>query len=481
MVRVSEPGTGLTSVSSGHGLGFFKSSHNLIEKGLEYIGRTYEPFALQVGPETLYIVTAPKDVAEVFKKADVLGWDGHLNQIFLNFGMNPKSLEQAWLKPNQVNARYLQVNPQQLSLIRLVERIYAQQLLPGAHMDEIRASFGIALQAAFRSHNLEISRIKPVNGSRIFSLRTLCQYTLLEAGIYSFFGASVMQMDKNIIPNLLAFTENAWMLFYGLPSSLASAVLNPQNRVLKTFQRFADLPEVLRRDQSWSIQQVLVAQECVGMDLRSKACMLAMILWAANSNVNNASFWVLARILFDEQLREAVKREVDVAWQSESLDVKFLCANSPVLDGTFHECLRLSAGAMMGRKVLKTTRIGDKVLKAGGTVLIPSRQLHSNANVWGSDLHQFSETRFTRNGTLARHSSYRPFGGGVSLCPGRKLAREQVFTIVAILIHRFNVRMSQDKKQEFPRLNVSTPALGVTGPAKDMDIHVELFHSEKSA
>ncbi|KAL8864053.1 MAG: hypothetical protein Q9198_010128, partial [Flavoplaca austrocitrina] len=87
----------------------------------------------------------------------------------------------------------------------------------------------------------------------------------------------------------------------------------------------------------------------------------------ANSNVNNAAFWVLAHILFDERLREAVKEEVNTAWESEHLDVKFLCANSPMLDGTFHECLRLAAGAMMGRKVLATTRIGDKILKPGGT------------------------------------------------------------------------------------------------------------------
>lgn len=68
----------------------------------------------------------------------------------------------------------------------------------------------------------------------------------------------------------------------------------------------------------------------------------------------------------------------------------------------------------------------------------------------------------------------------MSLCPGRKLAREQVFTLVAILIHRFDVRLSHGKKQVFPQLNVSTPALGVTGPAKDMDVYVELNQAEKS-
>ncbi|KAL9012136.1 MAG: hypothetical protein Q9180_009125, partial [Flavoplaca navasiana] len=91
----------------------------------DYISRTYEPFTLWVGPEMLYIITAPKDVAEVFKKADVLDWNGHLNQIFLNFGMNPESLRQAWIKLNNADARYLAVNPQQLPLTRLVEKIYA--------------------------------------------------------------------------------------------------------------------------------------------------------------------------------------------------------------------------------------------------------------------------------------------------------------------------------------------------------------------
>lgn len=196
--------------------------------------------------------------------------------------------------------------------------------------------------------------------------------------------------------------------------------------------------------------------------------------------MNNTSFWVLAHILFDEQLRETVKLEVDAAWGSEHLDMDFLCANSPVLDITFHECLRLKAGAMMGRKVLAPTRIGSKILKPGATILIPSRQLHSNANVWGPDHQDFAETRFVKNESLLKSSSYRPFGGGVSLCPGRKIARLQVFAFVAILIHRFDAKLNQDMKQEFPRLNVSTPALGVTSPAKGMDLLVDLRKNKKS-
>ena len=246
----------------------------------DYLGRTYEPFALQVGPETLYIVTAPKDIAEVYKKADVLGWDGHLNQLFLNFGFDAESLQRAWLRPIDDNPRYRAVNPHQLSLIHLIESIYAKQLLPGSHMDELVESFIATLQEALRLPKLEICTVRGDTHSKTTSLLTLCQYALLEAGIHSFFGKAIMEIDKNIIPNMLAFTENAWMLFYGLPSFFASAVLIPQEAVLATFRQFVDLPESLRSDQSWSVRQLLVAQECVGIDLKSRACILLMILWA---------------------------------------------------------------------------------------------------------------------------------------------------------------------------------------------------------
>ena len=190
---------------------------------------------------------------------------------------------------------------------------------------------------------------------------------------------------------------------------------------------------------------------------------------------------MLAYILFDNNLYKAAREEVNGAWDGGNLDVKTLCANATVLDRTFHECLRLKAGAMMGRKVLAATRIGNKMLKTGGTVLIPSRQLHSNANVWGSDHQEFSEARFAENEDLLKHSSYRPFGGGVSLCPGRKIAKEQVLALVAILIHRFDIELDQNMLQQFPRPDVSTPALGVTGPATGMDVFVKLNPLEASA
>ena len=180
-----------------------------------------------------------------------------------------------------------------------------------------------------------------------------------------------------------------------------------------------------------------------------------------------------------------VQAEIEAAWSSDTLDVKYLCAHSPSLDAIFCEALRLNGGAMVSRKVLEPTDIGGKVLAAGNAVIIPSRQLHTNKDVWGSDVKEFDAFRFAKKKSLGRHSSFRPFGGGVTYCPGRVLAKEEVFGFVALVLHRFKIKLAQldrneNKKQTFPKLDESKPALGITGPVQGMDVIVDMYLAESS-
>ena len=248
----------------------------------DYTSRTNEPFALQIGLETIYVITSPQDVAGAFKQVDSLGWDNHLNDIFRNFGMTAESLRLSWL--NQTPADYghhKTVNPTLLPLIRLIENIYAKQLLPGVHMDQMNGSWVISLQETLCWSTMDYCVVKADGVHRkTISLKRLCHHTMLKAGMYSFFGRMFNQLDPNFMQNMLVFKENAWMLFYGLPHFFASAVLTPQRALIKTFGKFASLPESARHDQSWGVQQLLVAQEAMGIDLESKACMLLLILWA---------------------------------------------------------------------------------------------------------------------------------------------------------------------------------------------------------
>ena len=185
-------------------------------------------------------------------------------------------------------------------------------------------------------------------------------------------------------------------------------------------------------------------------------------------------------LLFNEDLLRLVRSETENAWEDGQLDKKHLCANSPILDAMFHEALRLNGGAMVARKVLQPLELGGKILQQGNTVLIPSRQLHKNENVWGHDVNEFNAFRFAKDKSLAQHSSFRPFGGGVTYCPGRVLAKEEVFGFIAILSHRFDLKLAKmavsgTSQQTFPRLDDTIPALSISGPVKGMDIHVDLW------
>lgn len=190
---------------------------------------------------------------------------------------------------------------------------------------------------------------------------------------------------------------------------------------------------------------------------------------------------MLARLLYNDDLANLVRKETEAAWkQSGCLDIKYLVANCPHLDSVFYESLRLNGGAMVSRVVLNKTTIGGKVLQPRTTILMPSRQLHTNEAVWGlGSAFDFDAQRFLNHRGLVRSPSFRPFGGGATYCPGRKLAREEVYGFVAILLHRFDMSVvcTQGKEGErppFPILDKTTPGLGITGPLKAMDVIVEM-------
>lgn len=201
----------------------------------------------------------------------------------------------------------------------------------------------------------------------------------------------------------------------------------------------------------------------------------------ANSNTVNLLFWMLAYLLFDPPLLTSVKRETEATFQGGSMDTKHLMEGCPLLESMFYEVLRLVNGALSVRKVVAATEIGGKILQPGNKVLFPFRQLHFNKEVWGEDPSRFEPERFMKNKSLASDISYRPFGGGVSKCPGRHMAKIEIMGFIALLLNRFHVGLStfpelglRGNPQTFPKLDGSKPSTGITGPVDNMDIFIEV-------
>ena len=185
-------------------------------------------------------------------------------------------------------------------------------------------------------------------------------------------------------------------------------------------------------------------------------------------------FWSLTYLLRDPTLLEQIRQEV-------SLPVAE-CGNSPsrlvaelknckLLLALYHETMRITLAAGSARRAMRTTSVGDFTISAGTEVVILGREMSRDPDNFGSDVNEFNVRRFLERPELAKHSGFRPFGGGIGLCPGRMLAQAQVLMFVALAVTRFDMEV-EDGDEIAP--DMKTPSPGVMGPDKGCDVMVKV-------
>lgn len=122
---------------------------------------------------------------------------------------------------------------------------------------------------------------------------------------------------------------------------------------------------------------------------------------------------------------------------------------------------------------------------------VPYRQLHLDPSVWGADPLLLQADRFAEHPKLQSSKSYRPFGGGNTLCPGRFLAKRGIAYAIAAILTKFEVDVDVDLTQEaigrkakrrtgamrFPGIDDTKPSPGVSLPAKGEDVFLILKKS----
>lgn len=63
-----------------------------------------------------------------------------------------------------------------------------------------------------------------------------------------------------------------------------------------------------------------------------------------------------------------------------------------------------------------------------------------------------------------------PFGGGYTYCPGRRFARNEVKTMVAFLLTRFDLHLGDSSAQ--PEFDGARAGLGIFPPKNDVNMHI---------
>lgn len=185
----------------------------------------------------------------------------------------------------------------------------------------------------------------------------------------------------------------------------------------------------------------------------------------------------MAYILVDPKLHASIRAETSPAIRQDSdttnvVDLSYLTSHCPRLEAVFNEALRLNAASISLRYVTEPTIINNQLLHPGSKVIMPYRPLHFDPQIFGPHPDRFNPDRFLNNPALAQNFSFRPWGGGSVLCPGRFLARRAVCAFVAMALHEFDISIVEG--QRFPRRDEITPNLGLMAPVKKDDLMIRV-------
>ncbi|KAI8514125.1 Cholesterol 7-alpha-monooxygenase [Branchiostoma belcheri] len=211
-----------------------------------------------------------------------------------------------------------------------------------------------------------------------------------------------------------------------------------------------------------------------------KAALNFGTMWASLSNTVPAAFWTLYHLLKDPVAMDAVRAEVKQGdyqrgWSTRSRPwaIGWSTRSRPAIN----EALRMCSASIIIRVA---TEDAELALESGSTFRIRKGDrvglfpgfLHMDPEVY-DDPETFKydrfledgaeKTTFYKNGRKLRHYLL-PFGHGVSMCPGRFFALNEIKQFITIVVCYFHMELLE---KQTPAMDQSRAGLGTLAPLKD--------------
>lgn len=202
------------------------------------------------------------------------------------------------------------------------------------------------------------------------------------------------------------------------------------------------------------------------------------VLWAALANTIPAAFWTLAHLAADAGERARVVGEVRAHAVGEAPAAPSSPHALPRLQSAISEALRLSSASITLRRAQRPTALTLDdgrawAVREGDLVCLFPWLMHHDAEIF-SEPERFRGDRFLPGATFTKGgrrlaTPLMPFGGGVSLCPGRHLANTEIRQFVFAVLARFDLEASH---AAVPPADHTRAGLGVLPPRGDFTVRL---------
>ena len=415
-------------------------------------------FTVNLAGRRMTFVTSPLDYAAVFKHKE------------LSFAT----------VANKIAHDVLDQSKQSIGVAHIDAAVHSQyaKYLSGDGLEELTRNSYVQIREWMRRD--KAAHFTGAQQYRQSGLREWITDLGFEAGVQAIFGEGLT--SPQLKSNFFAFDNAFPLLVGGAPSFVTSAGRKARSALIGLMgvreARDGEASLISARRELFNANSDLY-------DLHDVGATQSAMLWAAIANTIPAAFWTLAFLMTNPPAMAAVQKEVaEVLGAGRSLDeadaegdewTREQCARLKLTDAAILEALRLVTGSMVMRLstapttlTLHTGRTLD--IRAGDGVVIYPALTHLDARVFPSP-EQFVVDRFLDNPTPTLDGqrvaqALMPFGAGVSMCPGRHWARNEILVLVAMLVQRCDWRVEAGVK--VPPVDYMRVGIGVYQPKGDM-------------
>ncbi|RYP26191.1 hypothetical protein DL767_008143 [Monosporascus sp. MG133] len=422
-----------------------------------YFGNTRDPFAITALGSTFYVITEPRHTIEVYKNMETLSFEEFLVGL---------------MKQTRFP------NPEGQALGYFVRDMRHHQLFPGQNLDLLEK----AMLNWFNRH-LRLPVLQTLCASCTASTsECVIEVPLVKwrselftrAGEVAYFGDTLEKIEPNMATTFLEYDDLSWQVLYQYPRIFSSKMHTAMDRIQEIFLRYFEVPQGKRQGDAWFTKAVEDECRALGISEHDMARFMGTVYWVVSTNTRKAAFSLLYHLLCNPSLIPIIREETVPAFEGSTLtDLNYLHNHCPKFEQAWYETLRLSSNSASARVITRDTVIGGRLMRKGSKILVPYRLLHHNEAVFGGELERFRPERFEgRVNALTRGPSWRPFGGGKTMCPGHFVAKRETAIFVAMVLRRFDVAMAGARA--VLELDLGKPVLGLADRKESQDLSMRI-------
>ncbi|KAG9199032.1 hypothetical protein G6514_009133 [Epicoccum nigrum] len=246
---------------------------------------------------------------------------------------------------------------------------------------------------------------------------------------------------KDFVPGI------SHLLYSPFPCLTARTALQARSRIINAFRKYFETRGHLQAFQMIPEMHELNKSHGLSTDEAAKMEMATSLVMLSSGAVT--AFWLLFHILSDRGLTASIREDLRLATETkdgEEIRVVNLDAikdHYPTLIAVLNETLQYHSTVINIKQVQHDTTLDDQyLLKKKGIVMIPGHSVHHNKDIWGLDADTFDHRRFLLSQSktnLFSTSAFRPFGAGVTMCPGRHFSTNVILSLVVTVLLKFDV------------------------------------------